>query len=168
MPKETKNEKKIKLLEDKIEEIISEKDKYLDIAQRAQADLVNYRKKVSQDSKESEDRAQRKIFMQIINVLDQINLALSSKIDSKTYKSWVDGIKSVNNNFKSLLSNYEFVELNLDKNDKFDPNIHEAISRVETVDFEDGDIIRQISPGYKHKDYLLRPILVEIAFKKEN
>ena len=59
MPKETKNEKKIKLLEDKIEEIISEKDKYLDIAQRAQADLVNYRKKVSQDSKESEDRAQR-------------------------------------------------------------------------------------------------------------
>jgi molecular chaperone GrpE len=106
--------------------------------------------------------------MQIINVLDQINLALSSKVDSKTYKSWVDGINSVNNNFKSLLSNYEFVELNLDKNDKFDPNIHEAISRVETDDYEEGEIVRQISPGYKHKDYLLRPILVEIAFKKEN
>ncbi|MQF85473.1 MAG: nucleotide exchange factor GrpE, partial [SAR202 cluster bacterium] len=123
MAKETKKDKEIKLLEDKIQEITSEKDKYLDIAQRAQADLVNYRKKVSQDNKELEDRSQRKIFMQIINVLDQINLALSSKVDSKTYKSWIVGIKSVNNNFKSLLSNYEFIELNLDKNDKFDPNI---------------------------------------------
>tara|TARA_B100001029_G_C15063827_1_gene461369 strand:- start:6225 stop:6731 length:507 start_codon:yes stop_codon:yes gene_type:complete len=168
MAKETKKDKEIKLLEDKIQEITSEKDKYLDIAQRSQADLVNYRKKVSQDNKELEDRSQRKIFMQIINVLDQINLALSSNVDSKTYKSWIDGIKSVNNNFKSLLSNYEFIELNLDKNDKFDPNIHEAISRVETDDYEEGEIVRQISPGYKHKDYLLRPILVEIAFKKEN
>ena len=168
MAKDKKKDKEIKLLEDKIQEITSEKDKYLDIAQRAQADLVNYRKKVSQDNKELEDRSQRKIFMQIINVLDQINLALSSKVDSKTYKSWVDGIKSVNKNFKSLLLNYEFVEFNLEKNDKFDPNIHEAISRVETDDYEEGGIVRQISPGYKHKDYLLRPILVEIAFKKEN
>ena len=86
MAKDKKKDKEIKLLEDKIQEITSEKDKYLDIAQRAQADLVNYRKKVSQDNKELEDRSQRKIFMQIINVLDQINLALSSKVDSKTYK----------------------------------------------------------------------------------
>ena len=49
MAKETKKDKEIKLLEDKIQEITSEKDKYLDIAQRAQADLVNYRKKVSLD-----------------------------------------------------------------------------------------------------------------------
>ena len=76
MAKDKKKDKEIKLLEDKIQEITSEKDKYLDIAQRAQADLVNYRKKVSQDNKELEDKSQRKIFMQIINVLDQINLAL--------------------------------------------------------------------------------------------
>ncbi len=166
MAKETKKDKEIKSLEKKIIEISSEKDKYLDIAQRAQADLVNYRKKVSIDNKESDDRAQRKIFMQIINVLDQMNMALTSKIDNKSFKSWIKGIESVNSNFKNLLSNFDFEELNLSKNEKFDPNKHEAISRIETDEFEEGEIVRQVSPGYKHKDYLLRPILVEIAFKK--
>jgi len=167
MAKETKKNKEIKLLEEKILEISNEKEKYLDIAQRAQADLVNYRKKVSLDIKESDDRAQRKIFMQIINVLDQMNMALSSKIDTKTFKSWIKGIESVNSNFKALLSNFDFEELNLVKNEKFDPNKHEAISRIETNEFEEGEIVRQLSPGYKHKEYLLRPILVEIAYKKK-
>ena len=167
MAKESKKDKEIKQLNEKLIEVSNDKDKYLDIAQRAQADLVNYRKKVSLDIKESDDRAQRKIFMQIINVLDQMNMALSSKIDIKTFKLWVNGIESVNSNFKTLLSNFDFAELNLEENEKFDPNRHEAISRIETDEFEEGEIVRQISPGYKHKEYLLRPILVEIAFNKE-
>jgi molecular chaperone GrpE len=167
MAKESKKDKEIKQLEERLIEVSKDKDKYLDIAQRAQADLVNYRKKVSLDIKESDDRAQRKIFMQIINVLDQMNMALSSKIDIKTFKLWVNGIESVNSNFKTLLSNFDFAELNLEENEKFDPNRHEAISRIETDEFEEGEIVRQISPGYKHKEYLLRPILVEIAFNKE-
>ena len=167
MAKESKKDKEIKQLEERLIEVSKDKDKYLDIAQRAQADLVNYRKKVSLDIKESDDRAQRKIFMQIINVLDQMNMALSSKIDIKTFKLWVNGIESVNSNFKTLLSNFDFAELNLEENEKFDPNRHEAISRIETDECEEGEIVRQISPGYKHKEYLLRPILVEIAFNKE-
>ena len=107
MAKESKKDKEIKNLEEKLSELYSEKEKYLDIAQRAQADLVNYRKKVTLDIKESDDRAQRKIFMQIINVLDQFSMALSSKVDTKTYKSWIQGIESVNSNFKTLLS-YDF------------------------------------------------------------
>ena len=106
--------------------------------------------------------------MQIINVLDQFSMALSSKVDTKTYKSWIQGIESVNSNFKTLLSSFDFVEINLSKGDKFDPNNHEAISRIETDEFEEGEIVRQLSPGYKHKEYLLRPILVEIAFKKKD
>ncbi|MBK89845.1 MAG: nucleotide exchange factor GrpE [Chloroflexi bacterium] len=168
MAKESKKDKEIKNLEEKLSELYSEKEKYLDIAQRAQADLVNYRKKVTLDIKESDDRAQRKIFMQIINVLDQFSMALSSKVDTKTYKSWIQGIESVNSNFKTLLSSFDFVEINLSKGDKFDPNNHEAISRIETDEFEEGEIVRQLSPGYKHKEYLLRPILVEIAFKKKD
>ena len=45
MAKESKKDKEIKNLEEKLSELYSEKEKYLDIAQRAQADLVNYRKK---------------------------------------------------------------------------------------------------------------------------
>ena len=46
MAKESKKDKEIKQLEERLIEVSKDKDKYLDIAQRAQADLVNYRKKV--------------------------------------------------------------------------------------------------------------------------
>ena len=92
MVKETKKDKEIKKLQEEVAELTTEKNKYLDIAQRAQADLVNYRKKVTSDIKESDDRAQRKIFMQVINVLDQLNMALSSKVDTKTYQGYAFGI----------------------------------------------------------------------------
>ena len=164
--KDLENEK-IKDLENEVEKLSNERDKYLDIAQRAQADLVNLRKKISIDMQESEVKSQRKILYQIINIIDQMNMALTAKVNTKTYKSWIQGIDSINKNFITTLSNFNFIEINYSKGDKFDPNIHEAITKVKTNDFEDGDIVNQISSGYKHKDYLLRPILVSIAEKLE-
>ena len=168
MAKENKSKKEIKALEIEIEKIRDENVKYLDIAQRAQADLINYRKKVSGDLGESEERAQRRMLIEIIKILDQINMALSSKVNTKTYKSWINGIDSISKNFKSSLANFDLSEVNLKEGEKFNPNIHEAISRIQTEKYEEGEIVRQVSPGYKHKEYLLRPVLVEIAFNKEN
>ena len=171
MSKENKeaedNLSEIKELKDQINQLTNEKDKYLDIAQRAQDDLVNYRKKSSIDLKESEERSQRRILHQIIMILDQINMALSAKVNTKTYKSWIEGIGSINKNLVTMLASFDLIEINLEKDDKFDPNIHEAISSLESDKLNDGEIVRQISPGYKHKDYLLRPILVEIAINKK-
>jgi molecular chaperone GrpE len=162
-----KTNKKTKDFEVEIEKLTIEKNKYLDIAQRAQADLVNFRKKINIDLEQSEIKAQRKILYQIINIIDQMNMALTAKVNTKTYKSWIQGIDSINKNFISMLSTFNFVELNCNEGDKFDPNIHEAISKIETDDIEEGQIVDQISPGYIHKDYLLRPILVSIAQNKE-
>ena len=114
----------IKELKDQINQLTNEKDKYLDIAQRAQADLVNYRKKSSIDLQESEERSQRRILHQIIMILDQINMALSAKVNTKTYKSWIEGIGSINKNLVTMLSSFNLIVINLEKNDKFDPNIH--------------------------------------------
>lgn len=160
--------KKIKELEDEISQLLSEKDKYLNIAQRAQADLVNFRKKSFQDLNESEERSHRKIFHQLILILDQFTMAMSAKVNSKTYKSWKEGVGSINKNFISMLSNFDMTEIHYESGDIFDPNIHEAISRVDSEKYKDGEIVKEISPGYKHKDYLLRPILVEIAINKKN
>ena len=165
----SKTNKKIKIkdFEVQIEKLSKEKDKYLDIAQSALADLVNFRKKINIDMEQSEIKAQRKILYQIINIIDQMNMALTAKVSTKTYKSWIQGIDSINKNFITILSTFNFAELNFTEGDKFDPNIHEAIKKIETDDIEDGEIVDQISPGYIHKDYLLRPILVSIAENKE-
>ena len=98
-----------KELQEQINQLTNERDKYLDIAQRAQADLVNYRKKSSIDLQESEARSQRRILHQIIMILDQINMALSAKVNTKTYKSWIEGISSINKKWKIYLESDRYI-----------------------------------------------------------
>ena len=161
--KKTKNE-----ISQELDNAISERDKYLQIAQRAQAELVNLRMKYANELIEYELKAHRRMVFQMISVIDQMNMALSTKVNTKTYKSWIKGIDSVLKNFITILENFNFKQINCEIGDIFDPKIHEAISRVKTDEFEPGAIVRQISCGYLHEAHLLRPILVEIAYKKEN
>ena len=88
--KKTKNE-----ISKELDIAISERDKYLQIAQRAQADLVNLRMKSANDLTESELKAHRRMVFQLISVIDQMNMALSTKVNTKTYKSWIAGIDSI-------------------------------------------------------------------------
>jgi molecular chaperone GrpE len=160
--KKTKNE-----ISKELDIAISERDKYLQIAQRAQADLVNLRMKSANDLTESELKAHRRMVFQLISVIDQMNMALSTKVNTKTYKSWIAGMDSILKNFITILENFNFKQINCEIGDLFDPKMHEAISRVKTDEFEPGTIVRQITCGYLHDSHLVRPILVEIAYKKE-
>ncbi len=45
----------------------------------------------------------------------------------------------------------------------FDPHLHEALSREETIDFEENVIVRELRRGYLFKDKLLRPAQVIVA-----
>ncbi len=48
---------------------------------------------------------------------------------------------------------------------KFDPNLHEAIARVETDEAEDQTILGEMQRGYLFKGKLLRPAWVRVAVK---
>ena len=48
---------------------------------------------------------------------------------------------------------------------KFDPNLHEAVSQQETKDVPEGQVLQQLRKGYKLRDRLLRPATVIVAKK---
>jgi len=48
---------------------------------------------------------------------------------------------------------------------KFDPNLHEAVSQQETPDVPEGEVLQQLRKGYKLRDRLLRPATVVVAKK---
>ncbi len=47
--------------------------------------------------------------------------------------------------------------------EEFDPNIHEALMKEESEEFESGQIIEVIQEGYWIGDKVLRPALVRVA-----
>ncbi|HTX37471.1 MAG TPA: nucleotide exchange factor GrpE [Bryobacteraceae bacterium] len=47
----------------------------------------------------------------------------------------------------------------------FDPNLHEAVQRVETTEAEDQTVLGEFQRGYNFKGRLLRPAMVKVAVK---
>ena len=48
---------------------------------------------------------------------------------------------------------------------KFDPNLHEAVVRVETDEAEDQTVLEEFQRGYNFKGKLLRPAMVKVAVR---
>ena len=48
---------------------------------------------------------------------------------------------------------------------KFDPNLHQAVERVQTEDAEDQAILGEFQRGYNFKGKLLRPAMVKVAVR---
>ena len=48
---------------------------------------------------------------------------------------------------------------------RFDPNMHQAIERVQTEDAEDQAILGEFQRGYQFKGKLLRPAMVRVAVR---
>src|SRR5205085_12622653 len=48
---------------------------------------------------------------------------------------------------------------------RFDPNLHQAIERVQTEDAEDQSILGEFQRGYQFKGKLLRPAMVRVAVR---
>ena len=49
----------------------------------------------------------------------------------------------------------------------FDPHQHEALSREETLDFDEGTITKELRRGYLLKEKLLRPAQVVVAVRPQ-
>jgi molecular chaperone GrpE (heat shock protein) len=157
--KEKKEDENLKSLEKEVSDLKN-------IAARAQADLVNYRNRMKIELLEIEKKTIKNFALKILSVIDDIDLAIdNSKESSKELLE--DGLKNIRNKFESLLKqkNINIIE----KNDNFDPYIHEAILKTES-DYEDGSILNVLRNGYVMNDEVIRPTQVEIAenFKKKN
>ena len=147
--------------QDLIEELIREKDQFRSLAQRAQADLVNYRNRASQEIEESRRIVRFGVISKFLNVADDLERAIGN-IPSDMDENWYEGITLVLRGLENSLT-LEGVEKIDALGEPFDPHIHEALMHEERPDAEDGMVIDVIQAGYKIKDKVLRPARVVVA-----
>ena len=75
---------------------------------------------------------------------------------------WYEGIELVQKKVVAILENLN-VEAIEAVGKPFDPNIHEALSLVESEDVESGAVVEEIQIGYRIGDKVIRPSLVIVA-----
>lgn len=129
---------------------------------RLAADFDNYRKRTEAQKTELINMGLENALLKMIEVLDNFDRA----------KKTMEGINDCEAALKSFDVLYNQVFENLKKlgleiinteNEKFDPNFHEAVMQTPNNDVEDQTIINELQKGYKLKDKVLRPTLVNVA-----
>ena len=141
------------LSQETFEEALREKEQFRSIAQRAQADLVNYRQRASQELEESRRTVQFGILSRFLGVADDLSRAIDNLPDDAD-ETWIEGISLVARNLSNSLE-IEGVQKIEAIGEQFDPYQHEAIMYEERCE-EEGTIVSVIQDGYKLNDRILR------------
>lgn len=137
-------------------------DKFL----RATADLENFKKRVARERIEQAKFAQAPLLQSLIPILDNLDMAMGAAETSKaeSASSLRQGVAMVFQQLKSALQAAGLQEIDA-TGQAFDPNLHEAVSQVETHHAPEGIVVQQLRKGYKLHDRLLRPASVVVAVK---
>jgi molecular chaperone GrpE len=142
-----------------LQEKARERDEYLALAQRAQADFENYRKRVSKDIATAEAKGVAKLARELLPALDNLGLALQS---GETGKEFVKGIELVYAELTAALERLG-VEAYSPEGERFDPNLHEAMAKQPVDGAESGTVVEVYQRGYRLNGTVLRPARVVVA-----
>ena len=151
-PKPKTNTKKVENQIDNLKtELKEEEDKYL----RLFAEFENYKKRTTKERIELYKTAGQEVIGSLIPVLDDFSRAIK---ESKKMKNSADfvGLELIFNKFNDILKSNGLLDLEVNKGDSFDPELHEAISQIKTDKKNSGKIIDVIEKGYKMGDKIIR------------
>jgi len=129
---------------------------------RLRADFDNFRKRTLREKNELYKRANEDIMDALLPVLDHMDLALASAVDHDAPQALIDGFRLVSEQMTSALKKFGLAAVEADGSE-FDPELHEAISHLDSEDVPEGCVITQVRKGYKLGDRLLRPARVVVS-----
>lgn len=135
------------------------KDKYY----RSIAEMENMRKRMQKERHEMTKFGVENAIAEFLPAIDNLENALRFA-DSATgeVKNWAQGFDMILSQFKEVLHNHGIVSFHSEGN-LFDPDLHEAIEVVETLDSPAGTILHEFTKGYKSTTRTLRPAKVKVA-----
>jgi molecular chaperone GrpE len=159
-----------------IEPVVTEAEEINDLKNqllRTLADNENNRRRYEKEKEDLSTYIISNFAKEMLSVLDNLHRAIevSSKIDTKDDKidkntlDFIEGVKLTEKQLSSINEKFKITKVD-SLNNKFDPNMHQAMFEIENDDEEEGTILQVIQDGFKIEDRLLRPALVGVSKKK--
>jgi molecular chaperone GrpE len=133
---------------------------------RTTADFDNFKKRAAREKQDAIRYANEGLLEKLVPVLDNFDAALSAAQASSgnSAQSLQTGVSMIFQQLKKALTEGGLEEVDA-TGQKFDPNLHEAVSQQESADVPEGQVLQQLRKGYKLRDRLLRPATVVVAKK---
>jgi len=148
---------------DPVAELTAERDQYLALAQRTQADFENFRKRAARDAQVAGERGTAKVVKELLPALDNLERALAAaEAQEGEDHHLTAGIRLVQKDLAAALERVG-IEAFSPKGEVFDPNEHEAMAQLPSEDAESGTVIDVYQSGYRINGAVLRPARVVVA-----
>jgi len=137
-----------------------ERDEFLDLARRTQADFENYRKRAAKEAAAAGERARSGLVRELLPVVDNLERALASASAGEQHLA--EGVRLVHSELIAVLER-NGVEPFDPRGDRFDPSEHEALSVRSEDGAEPGVVLDVVERGYRSNGTVLRPARVVVS-----
>ena len=136
-----------------------ERDEYLDLARRAQADFENYRKRAAKEAAAAGERARSGLVRELLPVVDNLERALASAADEQHL---AEGVRLVHSELIAVLERNGVQQFD-PVGERFDPTEHEALSTRGQDGADPGVVLDVVEKGYRTNGTVLRPARVVVS-----
>jgi molecular chaperone GrpE len=146
---------------DELVKTAAQRDEYLALAQRTQADFENYRKRVARESAGAQERGVASLAKELLPALDNLDRALEAAAKDDPL---LQGVRLVRSELSAALARAG-IESFSPVGETFDPALHEAMATAEQPPggAPSGTVVEVYQPGYRLAASVIRPARVVVA-----
>ena len=137
---------------------------------RVLAEMENLRKRFEREKIDSIKYGSVNFARDILSPGDNLERALSAinkeEDHPQSIKNLIEGLFMVKKELSTVLEKNGITKIDT-LNNKFDPNLHQAMMEIENNDLDEGTVVQEIQTGYMMYERLLRPAMVGVSKKSK-
>jgi molecular chaperone GrpE len=145
---------------DELVRTAAQRDEYLALAQRTQADFENYRKRIAKEAAAAQERGTSALAKELLPALDNLDRAIEAAAADDPL---LEGVRLVRSELSAALLRAR-IESFSPAGETFDPALHEAVATAPAPEGQpSGTVIEVYQPGYRLGANISRPARVVVA-----
>lgn len=145
-----------------VQERERERDQFLELLKRTQADFENYQKRNQRDLQTERRYSAAPLALELLPALDNLERALAAAEQGGDKAPLVQGIQMVHNQLLDALRRHGITRIEAVKQ-PFDPNLHQAVMQQPATDVPPNTVLQVLQQGYLIHDRVLRPAAVVVS-----
>lgn len=151
-----------------LDAVIAERDDWKDKALRMAAEVENVKRRAEREANDARAYAIQRFAQSLLGVADNLQRALQAAPQGSTDAGVAGLVTGLEMTEKSLLQAFEangLTRVAPAAGERFDPNVHQAVSEQPSTEVPPGTVIQTFQPGYGLFGRTVRPAMVIVAAK---
>ena len=153
-------QEEIEALKGQVEMLTGDLQEKKDRLLRLQADFDNFRRRSAKEREEISAVVTQNFCKDMLPLLDNFERAMAA--ETKDVEAFQKGVEMIFTQFQEVLKKNGLEQIEA-VGQKFDPNFHQAVMRVEDPEKEDDTVAQELQKGYMVKGRVIRPSMVQVV-----